>query len=62
MVISLPGGMLATLLLATADVGCSKVRLEANAGMLEEGTQVFVGIVDPDGADDATTLRPASSL
>ena len=36
MVISLPGGMLATLLLATADVGCSKVRLEANAGILED--------------------------
>ena len=54
--------MLAILLFATADVGCSKVRLEANAGMLEEGTQVFVGIVDPVGADDATTLRPASSL
>ena len=61
MFISLPG-MLAILLHATADVGCSKVRLEANAGMLEEGTQVFVGIVDPVGTDDATTLRPASSL
>ena len=54
--------MLATLLLATADVGCNKVRLEANAGKLEEGTQDFVAIVDPVGADDTETLRLASSL
>ena len=41
----LSSGMLATLLLATADVGCNKVRLEANAGKLEEGTQDFFAIV-----------------